>query len=265
MSGFPKIAALALILLSSAGGLWAQNVRETPVVQVVRDFGPAVVNIGTERIILLRGRPQWGDYGSAFDAFFEDFQRTIVSAFKTHSVGSGVVVRADGLVVTNAHVVHMTSKVFVILKDGTALEADVAGESLPDDLALVTLRVPQPLQAVKLAEPQDVLIGETVVAIGNPYGLENSVTVGVVSGKNRNFSAGDGGPSFTELIQTDAPINPGNSGGALLNLDGELVGINLAVVKEAQNIGFAIPSSKVRAMLESFDRLARKRRVIPIW
>lgn len=234
--------------------------RQTPVVQVVQEWAPAVVNIGTERIVLLRQHPYWGDYGQRFDFFFKQFYQPYrYSALKIPSVGSGVILKKDGLIVTNAHVVHMASKIFVTLQEGTTLEGKAVLVAPEDDLALIEIYPPHPLKAIKLAEPNDLMIGETVIAIGNPLGLENTVTVGVVSGKNRSFNLAGQERLLTDLIQTDAPINPGNSGGALLNLNGELVGINLAVVLNAQNIGFAIPVEKVRRLLAQSEEYLHRR------
>ncbi len=231
---------------------WAQadssNPRETPAVKVVRDNADAVVNISTEQIVYLRNQPYWGGYGSEFDYFFDQFfglDRS-AQALKLHSVGSGVIVDNSGLVVTNAHVIHMATNVFVILKDKTKLKGEVVYEDPEKDLAIVKVESAKPLTQVTLGQTQDIMIGESVVAIGNPLGFENSVTVGVVSGKDREISSPEGDVVFGGLLQIDAPINPGNSGGALLNLNGELVGVNVAVVQNSQSIGFAIPVEKVK-------------------
>lgn len=232
------------------------NPRETPVVKVVQENAEAVVNISTEHIVLLRENPVWGDYGSEFDFWFDQVfgTRQPTRALKLKSVGSGVIVDKAGVVVTNAHVVHMASNVFVILSDGTSLEGQVMYESPQDDLAVVRVQPKKPLKEVVLGKSGDIMVGETAVAIGNPLGLENSVSVGIISGIGREIYSARGEKIFDELIQTDAPINPGNSGGALLNLNGELLGINVAVVQNSQGIGFAIPVQKVREALEAHQR-----------
>ncbi len=232
------------------------NPRETPVVKVVQDNAAAVVNISTEHIVLLRENPVWGDYGSEFDFWFDQSfgMRQPTRALKLKSVGSGVIVDKAGVVVTNAHVVHMASNVFVILSDGTSLQGQVMYESPRDDLAIVRVQPGKPLKEVVLGKPGDILVGETAVAIGNPLGLENSVSVGIISGIGRDIYSARGEKISDELIQTDAPINPGNSGGALLNLNGELLGINVAVVQNSQSIGFAIPVQKVREAMEAHQR-----------
>ena len=150
-----------------------QNPRETPVVKVVRGNAAAVVNISTEQIVLLRESPVWGRYGSEFDYLFDQFfdaqQRT--RALKLKSVGLGVIVDKAGLVVTNAHVVHMASNIFVVFNDGTKVPGKIVYENMQDDPALVKVRLEKPLTEVRLGRDEDVLIGETAVAIGNPLGL----------------------------------------------------------------------------------------------
>jgi S1-C subfamily serine protease/HSP20 family molecular chaperone IbpA len=245
---------LVIILCLAVSSAFAEDPRQTPVVKVVQENSSSVVNISTERIVLLREYPSWGSYGSEFDLFFEQFFNNLrpTHAMKLKSVGSGVIIDKSGLVVTNAHVVNMASNIFVILDDGTSIEGEVVYEDAENDLAIVEVKSPKPLTQIKMAESGDIIIGESVVAIGNPLGLENSVTLGIVSGKNRSLHSSRGEIIFDGLIQTDAPINPGNSGGALLNLAGDLIGINLAVVQNSQSIGFAIPVEKVRKLLDSF-------------
>ena len=228
--------------------------RETPIVNVVRDNSAAVVNISTESIVLLQENPYWGGYGSEFDLFFKSFFgiRPGTHALKLSSVGSGVVVDKDGLIVTNAHVVKMASNIIVIFNDSTRTYGQVVFVDLENDLAIIKVNIEKDLQEINFADSEDVMIGETAVAIGNPLGLESSVTAGVVSGKNREFADAGGRHLMSGLIQTDAPINPGNSGGALLNLDGELIGISVAVVQNSQSIGFAVPAEKVVFLKEAY-------------
>jgi serine protease Do len=140
----------------------------------------------------------------------------------------------------------------VVLNDGTILRAEVIGMNQIDDLAIIKAEIPYAVIGIKFANIKDLMIGETVIAIGNPFGLENSVTVGVLSGKDRSFSSARCAYVCSGLLQIDAPINPGNSGGALLNLDGELIGVNLAVVQSAESIGFAIPVDKILNLLKIY-------------
>lgn len=249
-------ACVFLLLMTTLAGAAQTDRRETPVVAVVRENAAAVVNISTEHIILLRENPVWGPYGGEFDSWFDQFFGGMgrTRALRLKSVGSGVIVDSKGVIVTNAHVVHMASSIFVVLNDGTSIRGKVVYENPRDDLAIVRINPPKALTQVALAKPDDLMIGETVVAIGNPLGLENSVTAGVISGKGREIYSSRGEKISDDLIQTDAPINPGNSGGALLNLDGELVGINVAVVQNSQSIGFAVPIKKVINALAAHQR-----------
>ena len=248
------LALFILFFLSSSVLASKLSYRETPIVKVVQKNADAVVNISTERIVFLREIPSWGEYGNEFDLFFKQFFNSYAPfrTLKLKSVGSGVIVDRKGLIVTNAHVVNMATTLFVILKDGKSVEGKVVYEDANEDLAIIKIDPPEPLKEVKLGRTDDLLIGETVVAIGNPLGLENSVTAGIISGRNRTIYSSSGEVVFNDLLQTDAPINPGNSGGALLNLDGELIGINVAVVQNSQSIGFAIPVEKVKKVLERY-------------
>ena len=250
-----KTIRVGLVVSVLAVALWScalRHSRETPIVRVVKEHAGAVVNIRTESITDLKKHPDWGLYGEQLDLFFKQYFGEAYSegTLKHKSIGSGVIVDASGLVVTNAHVVRKATHIFVVLNDGTMSEARVQEVDEGQDLAIVQTDFPRPVIPVKAADIDDLMIGETVVAIGNPLGLENSVTTGVISGKDRSFSSPQCGYVCSGLLQTDASINPGNSGGALLNLDGELVGINLAVVQNAQNIGFAIPVDRIQKLLE---------------
>jgi serine protease Do len=242
-----------------AGGCAHRRVlsaRVTPVVQVVRVFAPVVVNIRTENVVDLKKLPEWGRYGAQLDAFLKKYYGELYSqgVLQYKSLGSGVIVSNEGLIATNAHVVQKATRIYVVLYDGTMVEAKPLKVSPADDLAIIKAELPYPVINVRFADIRDMLIGETVIAIGDPLGLENSVTVGVVSGKDRSFTSPECEYTCAGLIQTDAPINPGNSGGALFNLDGELVGINVAVVQEAQNIGFAIPAVKIINLLSELEQ-----------
>ncbi|MBW2045681.1 MAG: trypsin-like peptidase domain-containing protein [Deltaproteobacteria bacterium] len=256
MRRFVVKALLMFCFISLLGGDFAfgDSPRETPIVKVVRQNAEAVVNISTERVVYLRERPFWGNYDSEFDFFFDQFFSPYHygRAMKLKSVGSGVILDSEGIIVTNAHVVNMATSVFVVLNDGTSIEGRVMYENPQDDLAIIKIDSPKPLKSARLGSAEDIMIGETVVAIGNPLGLENTVTRGIISGKNRMIYTSRGLHLSDGLLQTDAPINPGNSGGALLNLDGELIGINVAVVQNSQNIGFAIPVNKVEAILAAY-------------
>jgi serine protease Do len=248
-----KMRVRVLFLLTGlilVAGCAPASRRDTPVVKVIQAYAPNVVNIRTEMLIDLKELPEWGLYGEQLDLFFKRYYGEDYSegTLRNQSVGSGVIV-ADGLIVTNAHVVQRASDISVVLLDGTELEASVLKVNQEDDLAVIKTTLPGPIKPMRFADTGKLMIGETVIAVGNPLGLENSVTVGVLSGIDRAFASPQCGYVCSGLLQTDASINPGNSGGALLNLDGELIGINLAVVQHAQNIGFAVPASKIILML----------------
>lgn len=246
---------IAAALTISAGDARAGTSRNTPAVKVVKDWSPSVVNIGTEQIVVLQQQPYWKAYGTAFDEFFRQYAQQPVNTMKLKGVGSGVIVSKDGLIVTNLHVIKMATKVYVVFSDGTTAEASVPAVSPNDDIAILRISTDKKLKPVKFAD--DVTIGETVISIGNAFGLENSVSGGIVSGTNRAFTLPDGF-IYRGLIQTDSPINIGSSGGALFNLDGELAGINLAVVQGAQSIGFAIPSARVKDILNQYYDYLKK-------
>ena len=252
--GIFVLIALALLLGACAhkDGRERQSQRVTPVVRVVRVYAPLVVNIRTENVVDLKKLPEWGKYGARLDAYLKKYYSEIYSqgVLQYKSLGSGVIVSNDGLIATNAHVVQKATQIYVVLYDGTMVQAKPLRVSQSDDLAIIQADLPYPVIKVRYADARELMVGETVIAIGNPLGLENSVTVGVVSGKDRAFTSPECEYVCSGLVQTDAPINPGNSGGALFNLDGELVGINVAVVQEAQNIGFAIPAAKLIRLLE---------------
>jgi serine protease Do len=252
-----RTIAVPLLLVGLAALTFAchlTSVRETPIVSVVRKHASAVVNIRTERIVDLKEDPAWGQYGEQMDMFLKQYfgENYSKGTIRYRSIGSGVILDKSGLIVTNAHVIQKATSIYVVLQDGTLLKAEVLGLSKEDDLAIMKTDLPYLIEGVQMADITNLMIGETVIAIGNPLGLENSVTVGVISGKDRAFSKSDCQYSCSGLLQTDASINPGNSGGALLNLEGKLVGINLAVVQHAQNIGFAVPVNKIRELREQY-------------
>jgi len=251
-----RAVVLAVFCIFIAAHCAAESPRETQIVKVVREWAPSVVNISTERLVRLGSQRFWGAYGKKLDKAVQQHAKTAAPTMKLKGVGSGVVVSKEGLIITNAHVVNMTSKVYVMMNDGTVYEAKVAGISQVDDIAVLAIASSKPLKAVRFAD--DVMIGETVVSIGNSLGLENSVSAGIVSGMNRVFKSGKR-VVFSGLIQVDASINQGSSGGALFNLEGRLAGINLAVIQSAQSVGFAIPASKVKMILERYRTLAGRK------
>ena len=220
--------------------------RRSAVVDTVAKAGPAVVNIRTEQIVQRRSSPFFGFGDSFFDDFFRQFSQT--RSYRTQAIGSGSIIDSRGYLVTNAHVVEKASKIYVALPgERKEREAALVGLDPATDLAVIRVITEQSLPSLTFADDDDLLLGETVIAIGNPLGLENSVTTGVVSAPNRRLPDGEGGVAV--FIQTDALINPGNSGGPLLDINGRLIGINTAIAQQAQGIGFAIPVKVVRRVV----------------
>lgn len=217
-----------------------QQERVTPTVRAVNAVAPAVVNI-TSTLAERRSSREL----TPFDFFFNMPGRDL----RSESIGSGIII--DGrrsLVLTNAHVVNGAASISVRLLDGRTFSADVVGAEPDFDIAVLRLKGARDLPSVAMGDSTDLMPGESVIAIGNPYGFSHTVTTGVISALNRTIEAEDG--VFTDLIQTDAAINPGNSGGPLLNILGELIGVNTAIYDKAQGIGFAIPVSKARRVVD---------------
>jgi serine protease Do len=223
------------------------STRRTPVVHAVEKVGPAVVNVHTETIV---ETPFGGLPGPTGDPLFDRFFRGFAPqprARKRTSLGSGVLVAKDGTLVTNEHVILRASNIRVLLADGSEYEAKLVGADSDSDLAVLRIESEKEFPFVAMAGSDKMWIGETVIAIGNPYGLSHTVTTGVISATGRTVQTRDF--VYHDFIQTDASINPGNSGGPLLNVDGELIGINTAIHREAEGIGFAIPIHRVRSIV----------------
>ncbi|MEX2206930.1 MAG: trypsin-like peptidase domain-containing protein [Myxococcota bacterium] len=218
---------------------------------------PSTVNIVSTQAVADTGNPFFrGD--PFFDEFFRRFMNPRPST--STSLGTGVIIHSAGYVLTNEHVLAGATQIRVSLSDGRQYDAELVGGDPGSDLAVVLLHADGPLPAPKLGDSDAVMIGETVVAIGNPFGLNHTVTTGVLSAVNRSIR-GDG-REYHGFLQTDASINPGNSGGPLLNLDGEVIGINTAILGNAQGIGFAIPINRARRIV---DDLIRHGEVQPAW
>jgi len=173
----------------------------------------------------------------------------------SEGLGSGFLIDSSGYIITNNHVVESASDVSVLFTDGNNVTATVVGTDSSHDLALIKVDASavSGITPLKLGDSDEVEIGETVIAIGNPYGLQNTVTVGVISGLDRTLSSSDisTGSNLDNMIQTDASLNPGNSGGPLLNSSGEVIGVNTAIESSSSNIGFAVPSNTVSQVLSS--------------
>ncbi len=246
-----RSVAVSMLLLApaldSSAAAQSAAIRRTPVVEVVERVSPAVVNISAESIVR-RADPFFG-------GFFGSRPR------RTQSLGSGLIVDPGGVVVTNAHVIEGASRIVVTMRDGRELEADVLGADRDADLAVLKVQA-RNLPATPLGRSADLLMGETVVAIGNPFGLSNTVTTGVLSARGRTVPSEGGEIRYTDFLQTDASINPGNSGGPLVNLAGQVIGVNTAIVQGANGIGFAIPADRAQRVV---DDLLRFGELQPLW
>jgi len=248
------IAAVFLVVALSVGAsaraeetMAVHSIRETPVVLAVRAARDAVVNISTERIV--QRSYLFGD--DVFDSLF--MHAPLSRTEKETSLGSGVVIDNQNHILTNAHVVRKASRISVKASDGNIYEAQLVGWDVKSDIAVLKVQGAKPLPHAAIGTAKDLMIGETVIAIGNPYGYSQTVTTGVVSALHRNIDVASDATkseSLYDLIQTDAAINPGNSGGPLINLAGQVVGINTAILNAAEGMGFAIPIDRGMRVVE---------------
>ena len=230
--------------------------------ELAESAGPAVVNIRTVKTIK-GGGPVFRQFQrnprgreNPFNDFFERFFGDAPREFKQPSLGSGFIIDKEGYVVTNNHVIENADQIKVKLDDETEFDAEVVGRDPNTDLALLKIESKNDLPVLKMGNSDELKIGQWVVAIGSPFGLERTVTAGIVSAKGRVIGSGP----YDDFIQTDASINPGNSGGPLLNMKGEVVGINTAIIASGTGIGFAIPvnlAEGIIAQLKSEGEVTR--------
>ena len=273
-----KMKILTIILTLTGGFLFAASFHLTPSAhaksadiystpgnfsKLAEMAGPAVVNIRTVKTIKGGGpvfrQFQRGPRGreNPFDDFFEKFfGENMPRDFKQPSLGSGFIIDPKGYVVTNNHVIEDADQIKVKLDDDTEFDAEVVGRDPNTDLALLKIESKEDLPVLPMGDSDKLKIGQWVVAIGSPFGLERTVTAGIVSAKGRVIGSGP----YDDFIQTDASINPGNSGGPLLNMKGEVVGINTAIIASGSGIGFAIPvnlAEGIIAQLKSAGEVTR--------
>jgi len=238
----PMIAVLASAAIAwSAGEGLSSELRRTAIVEAVASQRDAVVNLHGQKMVPASEDPE------------ESALRRV------NGMGTGVVIDARGYIVTNYHVVEGVRRIEVTLASGDETVAELVSHDAGTDLAIVKIEVSKPLQVIRIGRSRDIMIGETVLALGNAFGYEHTVTRGIVSALHRDVEVTQS-QRYEDLIQTDASINPGNSGGPLLNIDGEMIGLNVAVRAGAQGIGFAIPVDKVvdiAARLLSVERVSR--------
>jgi len=246
-----RIPVLCFFLILPVCGEGQDNPRITPTVKAVAKALPSVVNIGTERIVSVTASP-WGA-NDPFDRLFRNFYAQQTGKKET-SLGSGAIISENGLVVTNSHVVHRATKIIVTTFDGRQFTAkEIAGDTLNDVALLQLIAKPEEkrFRPITFARPDSLILGEPVIAVGNPYGLGSSISRGVLSAVGRKVSY-KGNILFSDILQTDAAINPGNSGGPLININGEIIGINTAIYGEADGIGFAIPLKRIESVLAAW-------------
>ncbi len=245
-------------LAQSAGAVLG---RQSFVAAAIRRAGPAVVTIDTERTVQSasnRGLPRGLLNDPLFRQFFGIPQQGPPARRTERGQGSGVILQADGLVLTNAHVVDRTDRVTVGLENGRRYEGQVVGLDKLTDLAVVRLVGAGPWPVAPLGNSDALQVGDWAIAVGNPFGLDNTVTLGIISSLNRNASKLGITDKRLDLIQTDAAINPGNSGGPLLNADGEVVGINTLVRSgPGAGLGFAIPINRARSIVRELVATGR--------
>ncbi len=231
---------------------------------LVKAVSPAVVNISTTMVVKgpdmndrFSGPNQFRDFfgNDFFEKFFGDMPRR---DFKQRSLGSGFIIDREGYIITNNHVVEKAQTIKVRLTDGNDYDATVIGKDPKTDIALIKINAKKNLPVATLGDSDKLEVGDWVLAIGNPFGLEHTVTAGIVSAKQRVIGAGP----YDDFIQTDASINPGNSGGPLFNLKGEVVGLNTAIISGGQGIGFAVPINIAKNLL---SQLKTKGKVTRGW
>ena len=219
------------------------ELRRDETVRAVERAMPSVVNISSKTVVRRRG--------FLFDWWRDNWSPFYQEMPPQYSAGSGVIIDEEGYIVTNVHVVEDATEIVVTLADKRSYPADLVVGTRKSDIALLKIRAKagEKFVPVRFAADDDLLLGETVIALGNPFGLGGSVSRGILSSKTRRSTAQDGFLDMEDWIQTDAAINPGNSGGPLVNLEGNLIGLNVAIFKEGQGIGFAIPVKHVSEAL----------------
>jgi Do/DeqQ family serine protease len=243
------VLAAAIISLTIHGAEAEPFQRRTPVVEAVEKVGPAVVNISTT----IKERLKPGFPFSSDDFFRDFFPDFFTREYTRSSLGSGIIIDGKkGRIVTNHHVVARAAEIKVITADQREYQARILGSDPRSDLAVLKIEPEKPLPEIHMGDSEDLMIGETVIAIGNPFGLSHTVTTGVVSAIDRTVRSGE--MVYRHFIQTDASINPGNSGGPLLNINGDLIGINTAIYQKAEGIGFAIPVNKAKRIVNELIR-----------
>lgn len=247
-----KLLLIAGLILSlTAPSLSMAKIVSPDFVELAKKLKPTVVNIRTAKVIKQRPFQQRPRMQSPFDNFFEDFfgqfngQMPQQRPRREQSLGTGFIISSDGYILTNNHVVNGADEVMVKLSDGREIKGEIKGSDEKLDLALIKVSDKEAFLSADLGNSDSLDVGEWVMAIGNPFGLSQTVTAGIVSAKGRVIGNGP----YDDFIQTDASINPGNSGGPLFNADGKVIGINTAIIAGGQGIGFAIPINMAKSII----------------
>ena len=264
--GFSRLLAAMILIVAAQIGAANTALARGPVsvADLAEQLSPAVVNISTSQTVSQTvPMPELPD-GSPLQEFFEDFFKRQQRGDndkprKQNSLGSGFVIDPSGIIVTNQHVIADADEIEVNFQDGTKLIAEVVGQDSKTDIAVLRVKPEKELTAVPFGSSDKIRVGDWVMAIGNPFGLGGTVTLGIVSARNRNIDAGP----YDDFIQTDAAINRGNSGGPLFNMDGEVIGINTAIISPTGGsigIGFSIPSATARSVIDQLIEFGETRR-----
>ncbi len=262
----PVMALLALVLIIASSWTGPASARKAPdsFADLAEKLSPAVVNISTKQLVKsphLNEMPQFPP-GSPFEDLFRDFfdqQQGQQRSRRVTSLGSGFIIDAAGIIVTNNHVIAQADEITVNLSDGSQLAAELVGRDPKTDLAVLKVETDKRLPFVNFGTSDNIRVGDWVLAIGNPFGLGGSVSAGIISAENRNINSGP----YDSFLQTDAAINRGNSGGPLFNLDGEVVGVNTAIISPSGGsigIGFAIPSNIAANVVTQLREFGETRR-----
>lgn len=256
------VVAAAVLSLAVPAHVLAKGPES--VAKLAAELSPAVVNIGTTKHIGGKGEPYpKAPEGSPLNKLFDDLNpnqgQGPEAEQDARSLGSGFIIKADGTIVTNNHVIDGADEITVMMTDGTRLPAKLVGADDKADLAVIKVDAGHPLPFVSFGDSDKALVGDWVMAIGNPFGLGGSVTLGIVSARNRDIQEGP----YDDFIQTDAAINQGNSGGPLFDMDGHVVGINTAIIARggaSLGIGFAVPVNLARPVVEQLAEYGETRR-----